>query len=347
MELGKKIKKLRLKTGLTQEELGKILGTTAQSVSKWETEVTMPDISMLPSLAEVFGVSIDDLFDLTTEQRLNRIENRLDMEGELSIDIYWEYEEFLKTIINDKNYQDRATYLLAYVYWHQMDSLSKKVTKYAKDDILINPNEKKCYWMLSKSENHYVWDWNIRNHSHAIDFYKDVISKNEDSLLAHLYLIDQLIADHRVKEAEECLIKLIKLKENPIIIEVYKAYISLAKYDEKTADSIINSLIKNYPTDSIALFEIAQYYASKAEYDKAIDFYEKSFAYSKRFPRFQDELMGIADIYQIKGEYEKAAETYDRIIKLLKDEWHYTDEIDIQINKEKKQKLLEKANKAK
>ena len=58
----------------------------------------MPDISTLPLLAEIFGISIDDLFDLITEQRLNRIENRMDAEEELPNDIYWEYEEFLKTM---------------------------------------------------------------------------------------------------------------------------------------------------------------------------------------------------------------------------------------------------------
>ena len=100
MELGKKIKQYRFKSGLTQEQLAEKLGIGAQSVSKWENSVAMPDISTLPLLAEIFGISIDDLFDLTTEQRLNRIENRMDAEEELPNDIYWEYEEFLKGQIN-------------------------------------------------------------------------------------------------------------------------------------------------------------------------------------------------------------------------------------------------------
>lgn len=97
MELAKKIKQLRFQAGLTQEQLAQKLGVGAQSVSKWENNVAMPDIALLPLLAEAFGVMIDDLFDLTTEQRLNRIENRLDIENELSQDVFWEYEEFLKT----------------------------------------------------------------------------------------------------------------------------------------------------------------------------------------------------------------------------------------------------------
>ena len=74
MELGKKIRQLRRKAGFTQEQLAEKLGIGAQSVSKWENTVAMPDISLLPTLAEVFGVTIDDMFDLTVEQRFNRLE---------------------------------------------------------------------------------------------------------------------------------------------------------------------------------------------------------------------------------------------------------------------------------
>lgn len=88
MELGKKIKHLRFQAGLTQEQLAEKLGIGAQSVSKWENAVAMPDIAALPLLAEIFGVSIDDLFDVTTEQRLNRIENRMDAEEELPSDVF-------------------------------------------------------------------------------------------------------------------------------------------------------------------------------------------------------------------------------------------------------------------
>lgn len=83
MKLGQKIRQLRYKAGLTQEQLAEKLGIGPQSVSKWENAASMPDISLLPLLAETFGVSIDDLFDLSSEQRLNRIENSLDISEEL------------------------------------------------------------------------------------------------------------------------------------------------------------------------------------------------------------------------------------------------------------------------
>ena len=170
MELGKKIRQLRFKAGLTQEQLTEKLGIGAQSVSKWENQVAMPDITALPLLAEIFGVQIDDLFDLTNEQRLNRIENRLDMEEDLPQDVFLEYEEFLKTELGNEKHQKRATELIAYLYWHKMDAYARKVRRYARDAIRLSPGEKNCQWMLIKADGHARWDWNLRNHSGAIDF---------------------------------------------------------------------------------------------------------------------------------------------------------------------------------
>ena len=62
MKIGENIRKLRLKSGFTQEQLAVRLGVTFQAVSKWENGANTPDISLLPALASVFGVTIDSLF---------------------------------------------------------------------------------------------------------------------------------------------------------------------------------------------------------------------------------------------------------------------------------------------
>ena len=341
MELGKKIRQLRFKAGLTQEQLAEKLGVVPQSVSKWENSVAMPDISSLPLLAETFGVTIDDLFDLTTEQRLNRIENRMDIEQELPQDIYWEYEEFLKTQLDNEQYKKRSTELLAYLFWHKMNASAKKVSRYAKDAIRLAPGEKVCQWMLSNAEGHYVWDWNVSNHSKAIDFYRELVEANPETRLPYSYLIDNLIADHRVDEAEKYLAKLSSLKDaNPILVEVYRAHIALARFDENTADQIIEKLLAENPDSSVCLFEAAQYAARKCDYDKAIDLYEQSFEKEERRPRFIDELHAIAEIYKIKRDYKKAAETYDRIIDLQTNEWGMTEETELKTSQDERDRLM-------
>lgn len=341
MEFAKKIKQLRQKAGLTQEQLAERLGIGAQSVSKWENAVSMPDILSLPLLAEIFGVSIDDLFDLSVEQRLNRIENRMDIEEELPPDVFREYEEFLKTQLGSEEHRKRATELIAYLYWHAMNAAAQKVRCYAKEAIQADPDEKNCQWMLSMAEGHAIWDWNMANHTRAIDFYREVVAAHPDSALACSYLLDNLIADHRADEAERYLDRYCTLKKaHPVMKRVYRAYIALARFDAPAADRIMQDLLAEQPENDAVLFEVAQYYAAKCDYEKAIDCYERAFAADPRRPRYQDALMGIADIYEIMGRYADAAGTYDRIIDLLENEWGLDEEVELKTARDHKARLL-------
>ena len=63
MTIGKRIAHLRKEKGLTQEELAGHMGVSPQAVSKWENDQTCPDISALPKLAKLLGVSVDELLE--------------------------------------------------------------------------------------------------------------------------------------------------------------------------------------------------------------------------------------------------------------------------------------------
>lgn len=59
--IGERIKHHRKRLGLTQEQLAERIGVSAQAVSKWENNLSCPDISILPELSALFGISIDEL----------------------------------------------------------------------------------------------------------------------------------------------------------------------------------------------------------------------------------------------------------------------------------------------
>lgn len=67
--MGTIIMRLRKGRGLTQEQLASALGISFQAVSKWENDLSCPDLSTLPLLADIFSVSIDTLFGRTAEAR--------------------------------------------------------------------------------------------------------------------------------------------------------------------------------------------------------------------------------------------------------------------------------------
>jgi len=65
--LGQRIAQYRREKSLTQEDLARTLNLSAQAVSKWENDQTCPDISLLPKLAEIFGITVDELLSGKTE----------------------------------------------------------------------------------------------------------------------------------------------------------------------------------------------------------------------------------------------------------------------------------------
>ncbi|MBR6050026.1 MAG: helix-turn-helix transcriptional regulator [Clostridia bacterium] len=69
MSFGETIKTFRKQSEMTQEQLAELLSISPQAVSRWETNTAMPDISLLPPLANLFGVSTDFLLGMDDFQR--------------------------------------------------------------------------------------------------------------------------------------------------------------------------------------------------------------------------------------------------------------------------------------
>ena len=94
------LKKYRLNKNLTQEKAAESLGVNSQTVSRWECGTTLPDVLMLPEIARLYGVTVDDLYKQTSfgyenyAQRLSSVyENSRD-----PVDFMRCREEFLKLI---------------------------------------------------------------------------------------------------------------------------------------------------------------------------------------------------------------------------------------------------------
>lgn len=110
MNIGNKIRELRKQRGITQEQLAESIGISFQAVSKWENNIALPDITLVPVLASYFGVSMDELFDFS----LKEIEHAV-------------------RIITEKAYQYRES--------NPAESrriLEEGLKKYPENDILLN-----------------------------------------------------------------------------------------------------------------------------------------------------------------------------------------------------------------
>lgn len=76
MCLGENIAALRKNRGFTQEELAKRLGVSPQAVSKWENGTACPDIALLPEIADIFSVTVDDLMRAPAERLISDESNK-------------------------------------------------------------------------------------------------------------------------------------------------------------------------------------------------------------------------------------------------------------------------------
>lgn len=73
IKIGEKIRLLRKKNDVTQDQLAGYLGVTPQAVSRWESGVCYPDMSCLPAIADYFSVSMDELLCYTNNQKEQKV----------------------------------------------------------------------------------------------------------------------------------------------------------------------------------------------------------------------------------------------------------------------------------
>lgn len=96
MELGSQISAHRTAAGLTQDELAKRVFVARQTVNNWENNKTLPDVDSLKRMAEVFGVTVDELLDSSKDELVVRaMEERHEFVRLLAINGFWSAVWFL------------------------------------------------------------------------------------------------------------------------------------------------------------------------------------------------------------------------------------------------------------
>lgn len=141
MTFGQIIKKLRHDANMTQEKLAELLSISPQAISRWETDVAMPDISLLPPLATLFNVTTDYLLGMDTYKKDLR-----KAEFDEAFHEYWKHDD------KEKNYQIAVR--AATEYPGNMEYIEWLAS--AEYYIAIpNPNEAEYNRLLESSIKHY------------------------------------------------------------------------------------------------------------------------------------------------------------------------------------------------
>ncbi len=328
MELGNKIKQLRFRKGITQDTLAKALNVSFQTISKWENNISMPDIQLLPEIAVYFGCTIDELFNLSEEAQFERIENMLEMQSVLSADEFTQAEQFLTDKLSKDSCKSDAFRLLSELYNHKADELRKTAEMYAKEALELAPELKQNHNNLQRAQEGTIPDWDFANHSKRISYYKDFIKKNPDYARGYLWLMDELIADYRLDEADS-VCDAMSSRDNSCRVSFYRGKIAWARGEHQKAEAIWEQMLLDYSDDWLAYANMADAMAYACRYDDAIAYYKKAFALQPS-PKYCDAQITAAHIYEIQGNYAAAITSCYEQLKVLKEEWNITEGCEVQ-----------------
>lgn len=138
INIGNKIKLLRSKFRISQETLAESMGVSFQAVSKWETGAAAPDISLLPALANFFGVSTDEILDydrFANEKKITEICNRAyTLRREHPEEAEKILREGLKSFPGNEILLNNLLYTLPVERYNEAANLCKALIETAQDD---------------------------------------------------------------------------------------------------------------------------------------------------------------------------------------------------------------------
>lgn len=322
MEIGNQIKSLRLKRGITQEAMAQHLGITAQAVSKWERCVATPDIGMLPDISAYFGVTIDELFALSDDTRMERIQNMIwDVRYFNPADVENE-RQFLLEKARREPENDKVYELLADMELHLADEHKEVAARYAKEALKRNPNNKAAHASVVSGMGGRMPDWFASSHHELINFYKEFVREHPDVGRGYMWLINHLLDAGRIEEAKRYLEKFEK-EDNSFRKYMYRILICFHSGQKEEAYSHLREMEATYPDDAGAMLCAGDLMARYGKYEKAKAYYRRGMDLQQP-PRFTDYLESIAQVCELQGDIPGAIAAFHEELDVQREEWHTT-----------------------
>ena len=319
MEMGKEIRRLRTDRGLTQEALAAALNVSPQTVSKWECGNSVPDVQLLPEIAVFFGVTIDQLFAMTPEQRMERIENHIYSSGVLSEAEERQIEQQVRAFAENPKHEGQAKTLLTKLYNHQAEQYRRLATACGKEAVEASGGSGDAVSELANAWGSYMPDWNVRNHHALIDWFGDFCRRHPENRAALLWLLDNLIDDRRLSEARRWLEKMAALDQT-FRVPLYRYLIALAAGDGNESEAELRRLEAMEGQEWCWALTLGDIHTLRQDYDNAVAWYRRGQAMQPS-PKYIDSAVSIAHICEIQGDKAGAAAAYREVLRLLKEEW--------------------------
>lgn len=272
----KNLKRFRLARNMTQEQAAEALGVSTQTISRWECNTTLPDVTILPKIAAVYCVTIDDLYKETSiaydnyAQRLGSVfEASLKPEDFLRADM--EYGKLLKS--GEYTTEDLRLYGILHQYMMQVcrekaEELFDRVIKKGSEE------DPKVYWSTRRQQGYFLWE----------------IGRNQENINAFLPLVE---AGSNELQEWICLIQAYSFAE-----------------DYNAAWEWVKKAEVRFPESATLHIYTGDLLRSMKRYDEAFPHWKRALEME---PEWCDAAYSMASCYEELGEYAKACEVYNQI----------------------------------
>ena len=311
LQIGVQIKRLRQAKGFTQEAVAAEVGVSYQAVSKWETGATTPDIALLPALASLFGVRIDDLFRVDHTDELERLDRILYHDC-----LTEENFSYAKRILDSLMKEEPQNVSLCKRYAelilkrnHRDERMARRILEtvmpVAEDDDELFV----LYRRLCPGERETVRSGNQ-------EFLRICGQYGNNQRLAEL-LTKAMIDMGEYEQAQRLLERL----ESSSLQSIFRGELALARGDRDAAVTAWRSVPEN---DHKGQYEAGERLNALGAYEEAIGCYRNSFAAAKK-PRDLSAVYALAFLYGKLGRREEAAEAWKLILRVLAEEHGITD----------------------
>ena len=185
----KNLKRFRIAKNMTQEQAAEALGISTQTVSRWECNTTLPDVTILPKIASLYCVTIDDLYRESSvaydnyAQRLGSV-FEASHKPEDFMQAYMEYQKLLKS--GEYTIEDLRLYGILHQQMMQVcrDKAEEILDRVIKKGPAEDPE---TYWSTRRQKGYFLWE--IGRNQENIDEFLPLIENGSNDLQEWICLI--------------------------------------------------------------------------------------------------------------------------------------------------------------
>lgn len=272
----KNLKRFRTARNMTQEQAAESLGVSTQTVSRWECGTTLPDVTVLPQIARLYCITIDDLYKETSPaydnyaQRLGSV-----FEASKRPDDFIRADIEYRKLLRSEEYTAEDLRLYGILYQQMMQVCAEKAEEIFDQVIKKGPAEDpEVYWSVRRQKGYFLWE----------------IGRNRENIDEFLPLVE---AGSNELQEWVCLIQ---------------AYTFAEDYD--TAWELAQKAERKFPESATLHIYTGDLLRSMKRYDEAFLHWKQALEMA---PEWCDAAYSMASCYEELGDYAKAYAVYSQI----------------------------------